>query len=69
VLIETENAAIAMQNVADGKADVAIHTLFGASYMIDRYFRDRLKIGGHIGDLTAKLRLQFRGISLNFRHP
>lgn len=55
VLIETENAAIAMQNVADGKADVAIHTLFGASYMIDRYFRDRLKIGGHIGELTAKV--------------
>lgn len=54
-IIETANASIAMQKVEDGKADVAIHTLFGASYMIDRYFRDRLKVGGRIGDQTAKI--------------
>lgn len=52
-IIETANASIAMQLVDDGEADVAIHTLFGASYMIDRYFRDRLKIGGRIGQQTA----------------
>ncbi|RJT36285.1 response regulator [Rahnella woolbedingensis] len=54
-IIETANASIAMQKVEDGKADVAVHTLFGASYMIDRYFRDRLKIGGRVGDQTAKI--------------
>lgn len=52
-IIETANASIAMQMVDDGKADIAIHSLFGASYMIDRYFRDRLKIGGHVGGQTA----------------
>lgn len=33
-----------MQMVNEGKADAAIHTLAGAGYMIDRYFRDDLKI-------------------------
>lgn len=52
-IIETANASIAMQLVDDGKADAAVHTLFGASYMIDRYFRDRLKINGRVGNQMA----------------
>lgn len=48
-IIETDNASLAMQKVDNGEADVAIHTLFGASYMIERYFRDRLKTGGRVG--------------------
>lgn len=54
-IIETTNASIAMQMVDDGNADVAVHTLFGASYMIERYFRDRLKINGRIGEQSAKI--------------
>lgn len=54
-IIETANASIAMQMVDNGKADAAIHTLFGASYMIDRYFRDRLKIAGRVGSQAADI--------------
>ena len=52
-IIETANASIAMQRVNDGQADAAVHTLFGASYMIDRYYRDRLKINGRVGNQMA----------------
>lgn len=52
-IIETANASIALQMVDNGNADVAVHTLFGASYMIDRYFRDRLQIGGRVGNQMA----------------
>lgn len=54
-LIETANASIALQMVDNGDADVAVHTLFGASYMIERYFRDRLKIGGQVGSQAAAI--------------
>lgn len=54
-LIETANASIALQLVDNGDADAAVHTLFGASYMIDRYFRDRLKIGGQVGSQAAAI--------------
>lgn len=47
-LIETSNASIAMQYVVEGKADMAVHTLFGASYMINRYFQNKLTITGTI---------------------
>ncbi|KJV44916.1 histidine kinase [Pantoea sp. BL1] len=43
-LVETPNASVAMQNVAEGNADMAVHTLYGASYMINRYFQGQLKI-------------------------
>lgn len=43
-LLTVDNASLAMQMVNEGKADAAIHTLAGAGYMIDRYFRDDLKI-------------------------
>ncbi|MCU6278583.1 transporter substrate-binding domain-containing protein [Enterobacter quasiroggenkampii] len=47
-LIETPNASVAMQNVVEGNADVAVHTLYGASYMINRYFQGKLKIAESI---------------------
>ncbi|WP_190314929.1 transporter substrate-binding domain-containing protein [Pantoea sp. M_9] len=47
-LVETANASVAMQNVVEGKADIAVHTLFGASYMINRYFQNKLEITGTI---------------------
>ncbi len=47
-LVETPNASVAMQNVVEGNADVAIHTLYGASYMINRYFQGQLKIADSI---------------------
>lgn len=43
-IIETTNASMAMQDVIDNKADMAVHSLFGASYMINRYFKDQLSI-------------------------
>lgn len=43
-LVETPNASVALQNVVEGNADVAVHTLYGASYMINRYFQGQLKI-------------------------
>lgn len=54
-IVETDNASIAMQRVDDGKADVAIHTFFGANYMIDRYFKGQLEISGRVGEQPAQL--------------
>lgn len=47
-LIETPNASVAMQNVVEGNADIAVHTLYGASYMINRYFQGKLKIADSV---------------------
>lgn len=47
-LIETPNASVAMQSVVEGDADMAVHTLFGASYMIDSYFKGQLQIAENI---------------------
>ncbi|PKH26678.1 histidine kinase [Enterobacterales bacterium CwR94] len=54
-IIETPNASIAMQYVIENKADVAVHTLFGANYMVDRYFKGQLKIAGRIGNRSAAI--------------
>jgi len=54
-ITEVGNASLALQMVDDGKADIAVHNLFGASYMIDRYFRDRLRIKGQISAESASI--------------
>lgn len=59
-LIEVGNASVAMKMVSDGKADAAIHNLIGAHYMIDRYFRGKLKIATRFGDNTAEISFAVR---------
>ena len=54
-IVETANASLAMQMADDGRADVAIHTLFGASYMIERYFKGRLKVAAQAGSEPAAI--------------
>lgn len=51
--VETPNASVAMQNVVEDKADIAVHTLFGASYMINRYFQGQLKIDDTLDNVSA----------------
>ncbi|HCJ7369201.1 TPA: transporter substrate-binding domain-containing protein [Enterobacter hormaechei subsp. xiangfangensis] len=54
-LITAKNASVAMQLVNEGKADGAVHNLIGANYMIDRYFRNDLKIAVRIGEASARI--------------
>lgn len=54
-LITAKNASVAMQMVNEGKADGAVHNLIGANYMIDRYFRNSLKITARIGEAPARI--------------
>ncbi|HCK00054.1 MAG TPA: histidine kinase [Serratia grimesii] len=55
-IVEAPNASLAMQWVDEGKVDAMVHTLFGASYMLDRYFKGRLTIAGRIGKEMAGIR-------------
>ncbi|QEW34506.1 response regulator (plasmid) [Erwinia billingiae] len=41
---EVGNATLAMQLVAEGKADAAINSLIGADYIIARYFPEKLRV-------------------------
>lgn len=41
---EVGNATVAMQMVAEGKADAAINSLIGADYIIARYFPEKLRV-------------------------
>ncbi|MBH1930370.1 transporter substrate-binding domain-containing protein [Serratia rubidaea] len=54
-LITAKNASVAMQLVNEGKADGAVHNLIGANYMIDRYFRDELKVTTRIAEAPARI--------------
>ena len=54
-LITAKNASVAMQMVNEGKTDGSVHNLIGANYMIDRYFRDSLKIIARIGEAPARI--------------
>ncbi|MDS0824895.1 ATP-binding protein [Serratia marcescens] len=54
-LIDAENASVAMQMVNEGKADGAVNNLIGARYLIDRYFRGKLKIAFRLGEHPARI--------------
>lgn len=62
--VETPNASVAMQDVIEDKADIAIHTLFGASYMINRYFGGQLKIAGSLDATSGQI-----GFAVNRTQP
>ncbi|MCU6208161.1 transporter substrate-binding domain-containing protein [Enterobacter cloacae] len=53
--IYTENCGSALELVNMGKADGALHNQLGASFMIDRYFRDKLKIVAQLGEKPNQL--------------
>ncbi len=55
-ILDAPNANLAMQWVSEGKADAAVNNLFGATYMIDHYFKDRLRIAGRVGKEMAAIR-------------
>jgi two-component system sensor histidine kinase EvgS len=59
-LVEADNASLAMQLVSENKVDGAVHNLIGANYMIDRYFRGKLKIAGRIGDTPSRIAFAVR---------
>ncbi|CAI0968848.1 response regulator [Serratia quinivorans] len=55
-ILEAPNANLAMQWVDEGKADAAVNNLFGATYMIDHYFKGSLQVAGQIGKEVASIR-------------
>jgi len=55
-ILEAPNANLAMQWVDEGKADAAVNNLFGATYMIDHYFKGRLQVAERIGKEMAAIR-------------
>ena len=52
-LIEAQDTYTALQMVNEGKVDGTIENLISAHYMIDRYFRSRLKISEQLSEDTA----------------
>lgn len=54
-LIDAENASVAMQMVNEGTADGAVNNLIGARYLIDRYFRGKLKVATRLGEEPARI--------------
>ena len=55
-ILDAPNANLAMQWVDEGKADAAVNNLFGATYMIDHYFKGRLQVAGRVGKEMAAIR-------------
>lgn len=55
-IVEAPNSNLAMQWVIEGKVDAAVNNLFGASYMIDHYFKDHLKVAGRVGNDMEEVR-------------
>lgn len=53
--IYTENCGTALELVNSGKADGALHNQLGASFMIERYFRDKLKIVAQLSEKPDQL--------------
>lgn len=53
--VYTDNCGTALEMVNSGKADGALHNQLGASFMIDRYFRDKLKIVAQLGEKPNQL--------------
>jgi two-component system sensor histidine kinase EvgS len=54
-LVDAENASVAMQMVAEGRADAAVNNLISSRYLIDRYFRGQLTIATRLGDQTSRI--------------
>lgn len=54
-IVEVANASLALKMVEEGKADAAIHNLAGADFLIDRYFKGRLKIATQLGIQRAEV--------------
>jgi two-component system sensor histidine kinase EvgS len=52
-IVRAPNASLAMQWVNEGKADAMVHNLFGAGYMLNHYFKGRLKVAGRVGKEMA----------------
>ncbi|MFU9137969.1 ATP-binding protein [Erwinia tasmaniensis] len=61
-IIETENASEALEKVDDGEVDMAVHTYIGANYMIERHFKNQLRIAGRAGNHSAEISF---GVSRN----
>ncbi len=57
---KVDNITLALQLVADGKVDGAVHTLIGASYMIDRFYRGQLRINRRVGEAPAEIAFAVR---------
>ncbi|WP_242514462.1 response regulator [Enterobacter cloacae] len=55
-IVPAPNANVAMQWVDEGKVDAAVNNLFGASYMIDHYFKNRLRVEERVGKDMAAIR-------------
>lgn len=53
--IYTDNAGEALELVNAGKVDGALNNQMGAGFMIERYFRDKLKIVTRLGDTPTQL--------------
>lgn len=49
-----ENRTLALRLVEEGKVDGAVHTKLGADFLIDRYFRGKLKVAGVVGSNNAR---------------
>jgi len=56
-LVPANNAADAMQMVAEGKVDGAINSLISARYMISRQYRETLQISSTVGTQPARIAL------------
>ncbi len=54
-LLEADNAAQAMDMVAQGKADAAVNALISARYMISRRFSEQLQITSTVGTQPAQI--------------
>ncbi|VVO48211.1 transporter substrate-binding domain-containing protein [Pseudomonas fluorescens] len=52
-IVYVDNVSLAMELVANGKVDAAVHSLLGARYLISRLYRDRLQITSTVGEEPA----------------
>ncbi|RON65977.1 hybrid sensor histidine kinase/response regulator [Pseudomonas fluorescens] len=56
-LVAADNAAEAMEMVAQGKVEGAINSLVSARYMISRQYRDTLQVSSTVGTQPARIAL------------
>lgn len=54
-IISVPNASLALKMVDEGKADAAIHNQAGADFLIDRYFKGRLRIASQLAHRRAEV--------------
>lgn len=58
--IIADNASLAMKMVDEGKADAALHNQLGADYMIERFFKNKLKISARVAEEPARVSFAVR---------